>query len=439
MQIADAQFHPLAQPAEDLTQHLLTFTVSLAIGLLVGLEREQHALTKAGLRTFALIALLGTLAGLISETLHTAWIIAATAISLTAALAGAYFVDPRTTADDSGTTTVAAALGVFLLGVIVYFGDWLLAVTLAVVITTLLHFKPELEGISRRLTPQDTRSMLQFAVLTAVILPLLPNVPYGPYGVLNPFQMWMMVVLISGVSLVGYVAWRLMRERGDGAWRANLLLTGALGGVVSSTATTLVFARHVKTGVMSPSSALVVIALANTVMLLRVLLFAAVVAPSAAAFVASCLVPAALFAAPALWATWRRAGPDGLRSKETYRNPTNLPVALAFVAGYAVVLLVSAWLSETLGRNALFGLAAVAGLTDVDPISLSTLQLFRAGAIHGIDTATAITLAVGANLVMKATLVATVAGAVLWKPTARAFAGPLLGLACGLAALYAFG
>ncbi len=427
------------QSTEVLTHQLLTFAISLAIGLLVGLEREQHPLTKAGLRTFALIALLGTLAAMISQTLDSAWVMAATALALTVALAGAYFVDPRTTEDDSGTTTVASALGVFLLGAIVFFGDWLLAVTLAVVITTLLHFKPELEGLSRQLTPQDTRSMLQFAVLTAVILPLLPNVPYGPYGVLNPFQMWLMVVLISGVSLAGYVAWRWMRTRGERALRANLFLTGVLGGVVSSTATTLVFARHVKAGTMSVSAALVVIVLANTVMLLRVLLFTAVVAPTALLFVAACLLPAVLFTAPALVVSWRRAGPDALRSDAPYKNPTNLPVALAFVAGYAVVLLVSAWLSETLGRGGLFALAAVAGLTDVDPISLSTLQLFKAGAVDGVVGATAITLAVGANLTMKATLAAGIAGASLWKATARAFAGPLIGLTCGVIALYATG
>jgi uncharacterized membrane protein (DUF4010 family) len=421
-----------------LTQQFVTFAISLAIGLLVGLEREQHALTKAGLRTFALIALLGTLAGLVSEQLQSAWVIGAAAISLTAALAGAYFVDPRTAEDDSGTTTVVAALAVFLLGVIVFFGDWLLAVTLAVATTTLLHFKPELQGISRRLTPQDTRSMLQFAILTAVILPLLPNEAYGPFGVLNPFQIWLMVVLISGVSLAGYVAWRLMREQGERAWRANLLLTGVLGGVVSSTATTLVFGRHAKTGTMSIIAALVVIVLANATMLVRVLLFTAIVAPTAVAFVATCLVPAVLLTVPTLIATWRRAGPDTLRTDEPYRNPTNLRVALVFVAGYAVVLLLSAWLSATLGKGALFGLAAVAGLTDVDAISLSALQLFRAGAVDGVAGATAIALAVGANLAMKAVLVGFVSGVTLFRPTARAFMAPLLGLAAGVAALYVF-
>ena len=110
---------------------------------------------------------------------------------------------------------------------------------LGVGMTVLLYFKAELEGFSQKLTAQDIRSMLQFAVLTAVILPLLPDRSFGPYGVLNPFQVWLMVVLVAAVSLAGYVAWRLTLGR------HGLLLTGVLGGLVSSTATTLVYARHV--------------------------------------------------------------------------------------------------------------------------------------------------------------------------------------------------
>jgi uncharacterized membrane protein (DUF4010 family) len=420
----------------ELTRTFAPFAISLAIGLLVGLERERNPLTKAGVRTFALIALLGTVAALVASELHSAWIVGAAVVSITVALAGAYFVDSRTAADDSGTTTVTAALAVFLLGVVVFLGHWLLAVTLGVAITALLHFKPELEGISRRLTVQDTRSMLQFAILTAVVLPLLPNEAYGPYGVLNPFQMGLMVVLISAVSLAGYVAWRTMRRQDERAWRANLLVTGVLGGIVSSTATTLVFARHAKTGTMSVSAALVVIVLANATMLVRLLLFTTIVAPGAVVYVAACLVPAVALTLPTLMSTWRLAGPDTLRTDEPYRNPTNLLVALAFVAGYGVVLLLSAWFSETLGQGALFGLAAVAGLTDVDAISLSALQLFRAGAVDAVAGTTAIAIAVGANLVMKAGLVASVCGIALGKPTARAFVGPLLGLAAGVVGLY---
>jgi uncharacterized membrane protein (DUF4010 family) len=135
--------------------------------------------------------------------------------------------DPGTIPEDSGTTTVVAALVVFFLGAINFHGYRVVAVALGDAMTVLLHFKSELEQFSQKLTPRDIRSMLQFAALSAVILPLLPDRSFGPYGVLNPFHIWLMVVLIAGISLAGYVA-------GADAGRHA---AAALGGVVSSTAT----------------------------------------------------------------------------------------------------------------------------------------------------------------------------------------------------------
>jgi len=192
---------------------ILTFAVSAAIGLLVGLERERKPSAKAGVRTFTLIAMLGTLAALLDEATGSEWVLAAGAVCVTATLVAAYLHDRETVRDDSGTTTVVAALAVFFLGAMNYHGYRLPAVALGVAITVLLYFKAEIEGFSHKLTATDVRSMLQFAVLTAVILPLLPDRAFGPYGVLNPFQIWLMVVLVAGVSLSGYVAWRLTLGR----------------------------------------------------------------------------------------------------------------------------------------------------------------------------------------------------------------------------------
>ncbi|HEU0200796.1 MAG TPA: MgtC/SapB family protein, partial [Burkholderiaceae bacterium] len=187
----------------------LTFATSGAIGLLVGLERERNPAAKAGLRTFALIALLGTLSAQLAQAVDSGWVVALGLGVVGAAIAGAYFVDPRSATGDAGLTTVIAAMVVFCLGAINFHGHRALAVTLGVAMTALLHFKVELEGAARRLSPRDIRSMLQFAAVSVVILPLLPNEAYGPYAALNPFHIWLMVVLISGVSLAGYVAWRL--------------------------------------------------------------------------------------------------------------------------------------------------------------------------------------------------------------------------------------
>jgi len=417
-------------------QLLSTFAISAAIGLLVGLERERHPLAKAGLRTFTLIALVGTLAAMIAEETGSLWIMAAAVLAVTVTLAGAFFVDPRTTPDDSGTTTVVAAIAVFFLGALNFFGDHLLTLTIGVFIAALLHFKPELEGFTQKLTAQDIRSMLQFAILTAVVLPLVPNEPFGPFGVLNPFQIWLMVLLISGVSLAGYVAWRLTLAYGARLFRAGLLLTGMLGGVVSSTATTLVYARHARTGTQPGAVALFVIVLANATMLARLLLFAAVVAPHALPTIALTLVPAALFALPTLVRPWHAASDGTSQGTETYRNPTNLLVALAFAAGYSLVLLISAWASETVGTLGLYTLALLSGSTDVDAISLSALQLFNTSTVSADVAATVIAIAAGANLAMKSVLVFATGGHALGRATATAFLGPLLGLGVGLAAVH---
>lgn len=158
---------------------LLAFATSIGIGLLIGLERERQSDLKAGLRTFALVGLLGCLCALLAQATDSGWILAAGLLAI--------------------TTTV------------------------------LLYFKAQLHGISRSLTHVDLLSILQFGVLARVILPILPDRDFGPYQALNPHNIWWMVVLISGVSLAGYAALRLTGARHDAA------LIGLFGGVASST------------------------------------------------------------------------------------------------------------------------------------------------------------------------------------------------------------
>jgi uncharacterized membrane protein (DUF4010 family) len=407
----------------------LTFGTSAGIGLLVGIERERNPYAKAGLRTFALIAVLGTLCALLAREAESGWVLALGLFVIGAAIAGAYFADPRTTADDSGTTTVVAALVVYGLGALNFYGEPILAVALGVGMTALLYFKAELEGTAQKLTARDIRSMLQFGAVSLVVLPLLPNEAYGPYGVLNPFHIWLMVVLVSGVSLAGYVAWRLTLAR------KGLLLTGVLGGVVSSTATTLVYARHARQATHTQAASLVVIALANATMLARVLLIVTIVAPRAAPIIAVPIVLAFVAAIPAIALRLRSVGAESGDGSDDYRNPTNLAAALAFGALYALILVVSAWLSDKVGAQGVYGLAVVSGLTDVDAITLSSLQLFNTGTLPAIAAATAISLAVGANLVLKSLLVYGAGGRAIGLATMTAFAGPLAGLAGGAALL----
>ncbi len=301
---------------------------------------------------------------------------------MTGALVAAYLQDRETVRDDSGTTTVMAALAVFFLGGINYYGYRTPAVALGVGITVLLYFKAEIEGFSHKLTGQDVRSMLQFAVLTAVILPLLPDRAFGPYGVLNPFQIWLMVVLVAAVSLSGYVAWRLTLGR------HGLVLTGVLGGLVSSTATTLGYARQVAAGSQTLPAAVLVILLANATKLVRVLFLVGVVAPNALPRALVLLVPALLVSLAGVAWRWKAVDTAPANGEEAFRNPTQLGTALGFGAAYALVLLFSAWANDVLGASGVLALAAASGLTDVDAITLSSMQMLNREALsagNGID------------------------------------------------------
>ncbi|MCU0939023.1 MAG: MgtC/SapB family protein [Burkholderiaceae bacterium] len=418
---------------DDAIDLVLVFATSAAVGLLVGLERERNPHTKAGLRTFALIALFGTLCGVLAQASASGLVIAAGALAIGGLVAGAHLVDPATVVDDSGTTTTVAALTVFGLGAANAYGHTMVIVAVGIAMTALLHFKVELEGVANRLTPTDLRSMLQFGAITAVVLPLLPNEPLGPYGALNPFHIWLMVVLIAGVSLAGYVAWRL-------TWiRRGLLMTGLLGGLASSTATTLAYARQARAGTQPLAASLVVVLLANTTMFARVLLLTLIVAPEVFTRAAVVLVPALALAAPAIALRWRAATaaldhspPDA----QAYSNPTQLGAALLFAAGYALILVVSAWAAEQVGTGGLYGLAFVSGLTDVDAITLSVLQLFNTQAVGATVAATALALAVASNLLLKATLAWVAGGRRVGIGTALGFAGPTVGLGLGLAVLH---
>ena len=273
--------------------------------------------------------------------------------------------------------------------------------------------------------------MLQFAVLTAVILPLLPDRSFGPYDVLNPFQVWLMVVLVAAVSLSGYVAWRLTLGR------HGLLMTGVLGGVVSSTATTLGYARQVGAGSIVVAGAVLVVLLANATMLVRVVVLIGVVSPSSVPHALVVIAPAFLMALAGVAWRWKSADAIVANSDEAFRNPTQLTTALGFGAFYALILLFSAWSHDVLGTGGLLALAAASGVSDVDAITLSSMQMFNQDTLERTMALTAVAVAVGSNLVFKTAMAATVGGSSLRGPVLRAFGAVLLGLAAGLATLHA--
>lgn len=406
-------------------QTLQAFAISLGIGLLMGLERERQPDAKAGLRTFALVAVLGCLAALLTQVTGSQWLLAAGLLGIAAMMIVANATDPLDNGDP-GTTSVVALLVCYALGAITWYGHASLAVMLGVTTTVLLYFKRQLQAITRSLTHTDILSVLQFSVLSLVILPILPNRAFGPYDALNPQHIWWMVVLISGVSLAGYMALRLVGTRHGAA------LLGFFGGLVSSTATTMIFSRHARNNAALAQTAMLIILLANMVILLRIGVISFLIAPAI-------IVPLLLLLGgglamgllAVLW-SWRRLNNGNELPMPEIGNPTEIRAAITFAGLYALILVLAAWLQDIAGSQGLYLLAAISGLTDVDAITLSALRLFNASSIDTTQAAITIAVAVFSNLLFKTGIVIAVGGGALAKRTVPGLAAIGLGLLIGL-------
>jgi uncharacterized membrane protein (DUF4010 family) len=408
-----------------ISEQLEAFAVALAIGLLIGLERERVPSSRAGVRTFGLVGLLGALLGYIGQQLGSVLPLVVGLVIVGATIISAYLMHPDPS--DPGTTSVAALVICYCLGALVWFGQPHLAVMLGIAVTALLYFKTELRGLAARLTGRDWISILQFAVLSLVILPILPDEDFGPYGALNPHQVWLMVVLISGVSLAGYAALQVVGTRHGAA------LVGVLGGLASSTATTLVYARNARATPAMAGMATLVIVLANLVMLVRVAGIAAVVAPQVVAKLSLAASPALVLGLVAVLVLWRRIGEGGEVVLPAAGNPAELRAAVGFGLLYAAVLFATALLSDYAGNRGLYAVALVSGLTDVDAISLSSMRLLNLGKLGLDPTVLAIGLAMLANLVFKTGLALAIGGASIGKGVMAGMGATGLGLIAGLA------
>lgn len=388
--------------------------VSLGVGLLVGLERQQSMARKgaqvvpAGLRTFPLFSLTGSLLWLLGGGSPALPLVG---LLVLAALLAAHRLGSTVEHREHGLTTEAAALVTFLLGMLVM-ADALLVdfevrlITtgaLGTIVALLLSLKPRVQAILRHISEDDLLATLQLLVVALVLLPLLPDAGLGPYGAINPAHTGRMILLVGGVSWVGFVASRLL-----GAGR-GLILTGLVGGLVSSTAVALNMARRARAEPAVVDSCVVAIAAANAMMLARVLLTVAVVAPDLARTIAvplgTMLVAGLLALAPQLGVVGRARDAGGV----TLLNPFELGSAVIFGLLFSGVHLVVHVIRATLGDSALVVAGLAAGLTDVDAITLSTATLADAGLSPAIAGAT-ILAAVASNTVLKAGLAFTVGG-----------------------------
>lgn len=408
-------------------EYLPTLLTSLGIGLLIGLERERNPASRAGLRTFGLVAVLGTVCALIAEHTASPWIIAVGLLLVGSMMIAAYHKHPDE--HDPGTTSVVAILLCFTFGAMIWLGFRTPAVMMAIITTALLYFKPELQNLSQSLTRRDLISILQFGVLSLVILPILPNRDLGPYAALNPAQIWWMVVLVSGVSLCGYAALRYFGQKHGAP------LLGVLGGLVSSTATTLIFSRHARTEPLLAPLALVVILIANLLVPVRLMVVTAIVQPDVLPILAPVLGGGLLAGLGVVAFAWRGLSNKRELPELELRNPTEIRTALSFGLIYGLVLVFSAALADYAGNKGVYAVALISGLTDVDAITLSSLRLYAMETLDGRETVTAILIAMLANLGFKLGIVAVVGGRKLASAALLGFLGVAAGCIGGWAVL----
>ena len=406
--------------AVDLLETFVQLGIALGLGLLIGMQRERNLNDIAGFRTFPLVALTGTVCGQLAAPLG-GWLVAAGLLALAAVVYIGNLAKIQSGKPDPGITTEVALLLMFGIGVYLAVGPPQVAVVVAGAMAVLLQLKQELHGLAARIGERDFKAIIQFVLVTLVILPVLPDRGYGPWGVLNPREIWWMVVLIIGLSLAGYVGLKLLGER------AGAIVGGALGGLVSSTAATVSYARRAAAGEVGVPLAARVALVAAAMVYVRVLVEIGVVAPGLVGRAAAPLLTMlALLLALAAAGWWRERGRSGDEAGEV-SNPAQMRTALVFGALYAVVLLATAWAQRRFGSGGLYAVAGISGLVDVNAITISTARMGRDGGVPADLVWRVVLLATLSNLLFKGAVVAAVGSLALARRLAPWFVAALAG------------
>ncbi|HYF49299.1 MAG TPA: DUF4010 domain-containing protein, partial [Planctomycetota bacterium] len=399
------------------------------------IENRQEGTHFGGVRTYALFSLVGALAMLLAQALSI-WLLPVFLVVICIPLMIAYAND-CSAGRDRGITSELAFVLTFILGALTTSAGvipdasrkYQVVACVAVAATALLSLKEPLHQFAARISRQDVMDTVKFLLLAVIVLPFLPDQVYGPLDVINPFEIGMMIVLIAGLGFVGYI---LIRALGPGR---GMGLTGLIGGLVSSTAVTLASAGRAKERPELANVCALAIVLASSVMIVRVTilivaveprLWVWVAAPFAAILVAG-LICAAFF--------WKRQKEEVEPAQNVdFKNPVALGTAVKFGILFAVVLLVTKAAAVYVPQGGIYLAALIAGLTDMDAISLSVARLVSGGQLAFDEATIAILIAAAANTVVKGTMAAVMGGWVLGRKVLVAFVLSLIAGAAGMAA-----
>jgi uncharacterized membrane protein (DUF4010 family) len=392
-----------AMSVEDLFRRL---SVALAIGLLIGLERgwkardEASGQRTAGFRTYTLTGLLGGVSAVLAAH-SSAVVLGAAFVAFTGAFAAFSWLEARAEKTFSVTGVVAGML-TFGLGAFAVLGELRVAIAGAVATAVLLALRQTLHGWLRRLSWEEVRAVLILLAMTFLLLPVLPDRAVDPWESVNPAEIWLLAIIIAALSFAGYIAVKIMGDQ------AGIALAALAGGLASSTATTLTFARlakeHAEASALLAGGAL----LAGAVMFARILVVVGALNATLLPLVAWPIGAAGLvMLAGGGWLVWRRHDGTGDKPLLKLQNPFELATALKLAGFIAVISVVAKIVSETVGNAGVFIVAAVSGLADVDALTLSMTRL-SPGTVAAAAAALAIAIAAGVNTVVKAAMATTV-------------------------------
>lgn len=373
------------------------YLLAIALGALMGLERELKETRLAGLRTFILISLFGCICGQLAGVATSRWIVPAGILAVALQAVSVHYLRLKENLT-LGLTTSVALLVAYGVGVLVAYELIAAGVALSLATTAILYFKPQLHDFTRKLAEHDIYAMLQFGLIAFIILPILPDREFGPYAAFNPYNIWLMVVMISALNLAGYIALKLVGQR----WSGPVL--GVLGGLVSSTATTLSFSRHAGKNSRFSMMGAVVVSLASSVVLIRIAILVGLVFSPLLAGLALPLLLMMVCGLLATFLLWRRTRSQETPVPET-KNPAELKQALLFGALYAAILLAVSAGKDLFGNSGTYIVALLSGLTHVDAITLSDARLAEKQVLDNFQATLGILIAYVANLGFKLLLI----------------------------------
>lgn len=396
--------------------------MALLMGLLIGLEREHSQRADeplfAGVRTFPIIVLTGYLSGLLTQVGFT-WVLPVALAGTCAIVVTAYAA--KLGGPHKGATTEFVAVLAFIFGALTALGFMIPAATFAVVTTLLLSIKAPLHQLAEKIREEELYAVLKFGIVSVIVLPLLPNRAYGPFQVLNPRLIWWMVVLISAVSMVGYVLMRLLGTR------QGVAVTGALGGLASSTAVTFGLSQKARQAADALAKYFALgIVIASTIMFLRQLLLTFVIDPSLGrALILPLVLPVVIGTGAGIY-LWRVKTAQQ-EAPLVMKNPMEMWSAIKFGLVFAVVLFVSRAAYQYFGSSGMYVAGALSGLADVDAFTISAARLAHQGVLGHGTAGGSILLAGASNTLVKGGIAAVLGGPALRRVILPIFAAMALG------------